>query len=388
MSQNQDYTKHFYSPTIEDKYNAILDGSPKIDGKNYNLDDIDPYILQGDDISCALRAQEVILRDYGIIIPKDELTEFAIEKGWFSTDPETAGTEPEHIGNLLDACGVATTRRYNASIDDLITELNAGHRVIVGVDCHELWVKNEPNLFSRFVAQIENRVDDIINKISGKDEEDLANHALIVSGINVNPNNPSDVKVNIIDTGTGQTSAEYSLKEFYNAWKDGHFYMVSTNEPAPFQYNPETHSMEPSNVETNFIPSMIELPGGLSNRFKLDEGYYSQYADFQPTYRDDLGIYSTLHSPIDEMHFDYDPSYMPDLEHMTILPTQQSIIHDYLNQHDISSHLSSMWHESNNHSEVTGSNYDFSDAHDYSSDDNGVLQGLDYNYGNDFNPDA
>ena len=32
MSQNQDYTKHFYSPTIEDKYNAILDGAPKIDG--------------------------------------------------------------------------------------------------------------------------------------------------------------------------------------------------------------------------------------------------------------------------------------------------------------------------------------------------------------------
>ena len=44
MSQNQDYTKYFYSPTIEDKYNAILDGAPKIDGKNYNLDDIDPYV--------------------------------------------------------------------------------------------------------------------------------------------------------------------------------------------------------------------------------------------------------------------------------------------------------------------------------------------------------
>lgn len=328
VSNHPEYTKHFSTQTIEDKYDAIKEGTFKVDGKNYDLNDLDPFILQGDKISCALRAQEVILRDYGIIIPKEELVEYAVQKGWFSQDPETGGTEKEDIGNILDACGISTTRKDNATIDDIISELNAGHRVIVGVDCNELWIKNEPNLFRRLYGNVVNKVNDIVDDIKGV--EDGGNHALIVSAVNVNPEDPDKATVNIIDTGTGQVCAVYAVKEFRDAWSDARGFMVSTNIPAPFQYNPETHLMEPSSVETSFIPSMIELPDGLNNRFTLGDDYYEQYGNFQPIYNDTFGICDSQHIQIDiGAYSDCQFGYQPDLDGMTIQPTQQFILNNY-----------------------------------------------------------
>lgn len=91
-----------------------------------------------------------------------------MQKGWFCLDPETGGTEKEDIGNILDVCGISTTRKDNATIDDILSELNAGHRVIVGVDCNELWIKNEPILFKRLYGNVVNKVNDLIDNIKGK----------------------------------------------------------------------------------------------------------------------------------------------------------------------------------------------------------------------------
>lgn len=328
VSNLSEYTKHFSTQTIEEKYEAIKEGTFKVDGKNYDLNDLDPFILQGDKISCALRAQEVILRDYGIIIPKEELVEFAEQKGWFSLDPETGGTEKEDIGNILDACGISTTRKDNATIDDILSELNAGHRVIVGVDCNELWIKNEPNLFKRLYGNVVNKVNDLIDNIKGV--EDGGNHALIVSAVNVDTESPDKATVNLIDTGTGQVCAVYTIKEFRDAWSDANGFMVSTNIPAPFQYNHETHLMEPSGVETSFIPSMIELPNGLNNRFILGDDYYEQYGSFQPTYNKSFGICDSQYTQkIDiDADFDWQLGYQSPYDGMTIQPTQQFILNN------------------------------------------------------------
>ena len=355
MSQIPDYTKHFYSPSIEDKYNAIQDGTPKVDGKNYDLNDLDPFILQGDNFSCALRAQEIILRDYGIIIPKEELVEFAVQKGWFSIDPETGGTEKEHIGNILDACGISTTRKDNATIDDIISELNAGHRVIVGVDSNELWIKNEPNLFKRLFGSVVNKVNDLIDNIKGV--EDGGNHALIVSAVNIDPKCPEKATVNLIDTGTGQVCAIYTVKEFRNAWSDANGFMVSTNVPAPFQYNHETHLMEPSSVETSFIPSMIELPNCLNNRFTLGDDYYEQYSCFQPTYNESFGICDSQYIQKIEIgsDFDWQSRYQFPYDGMMIQPSQQFMLNNYdplegiqMQQYDNDSFIAEYTHSSIN----------------------------------------
>lgn len=241
----------------------------------------DPLIDQGPRPSCAIRSQEIILRDYGVAIPQEELISYATQQDWYSDDPENGGTPRNAVGNLLEACGIPTMRTENATIYDIIAELRAGHRVIVSVDAEELWVKQEPNLYKRLFGEFKNRIQDAADKLNGVQG---ANHALIVAGVTVNPKEPSDMRVTLIDSGSGDVCIEYSLKDFQNALEDSNSYMVSTTIPAPYQYNYETHEMEPSSFNTSYYPSMTVLPVGLCNEFHLEEAYYEKYADYEPVY--------------------------------------------------------------------------------------------------------
>lgn len=248
---------------------------------NNEIDTFDPNIWQGNQPTCAIRSQEIILRDYGIFHTQEELVEFAKKNGWFDPDPENGGTDKYAVGNLLDACGIPTTRIDNATIYDIISELRAGHRVIVSVDADELWVKKEPNLFKRVIAQVNNKANDTIQGFLGLEG---ANHALVVAGVNVNPKDPSDIKVTLIDSGTGDVCIEYSFKDFHAAWSDGHCRMISTNIPAPFQYNYLTHQIEPSNITTEYSPAMETMPEGLTNQFHLAQNYFDEYKSYSPSY--------------------------------------------------------------------------------------------------------
>lgn len=251
---------------------------------NYELDTFDPNIWQGNQPTCAIRSQEIILRDYGIFHTQDELVEFATQNGWFDPDPGTGGTDKYAVGNILDACGIPTKRVDDATIYDIISELKAGHRVIVSVDADELWVKKEPNLFKRLAAQVTNKANDKIQDFLGLEG---ANHALVVAGVNVNPKDPSDISVTLIDSGTGDVCIEYSFKEFHNAWSDGHCRMISTEIPAPFQYNYHTHQIEPSNINTDYAPSMAVMPDGLTNQFHLSSSYFSDFENYHANYDND-----------------------------------------------------------------------------------------------------
>lgn len=264
---------------------------------NYELENFDPNIYQGYNNTCAIRSQEIVLRDYGIMLSQDELVQYATENGWFNPDPEHGGTDKENVGNILDACGVTTTRTEDASIYDIIAELRAGHRVIVSVDADELWVKNEPNLFKRLFGEAINHVNDSVQDFLGIEG---ANHALVVAGVNVNPQDPSDISVTLIDSGTGQVCIEYNFKDFQNAWNDGHCLMISTNEPAPFQYNYETHQMEPSSFETNFASTMVEMPVLLANHFELGDRYLSSFNGFEPSFNDDDNMIAVFNDNWDD----------------------------------------------------------------------------------------
>lgn len=250
---------------------------------NNEIDKFDSNVWQGNQPTCAIRSQEIILRDYGICHTQEELIEFATKNGWFNPSPENGGTDKYSVGNILDACGIPTTRKDNATINDIISELKAGHRVIVSVDADELWVKNESNLLKRVAGQITNKTNDTIQNFLGIEG---ANHALIVAGANINTKNPSDIKVTLIDPGTGEVCVEYEFKDFHDAWSDGHCRMISTNIPAPFQYNYHTHQIEPSNFNTDYSPSMAVMPDGLANQFQLPTDYYTKYEDLQPAYDD------------------------------------------------------------------------------------------------------
>ncbi len=160
--------------------------------------------------TCAIKSQQLILEDFGIHFTEDQLRNEAMMYGWYN-----GGTSPEDVGKLLELHGIPVTQYENANIFNLVNELAQGHKVIVGVDSGELWGDN------------------IFDKIF---EDNEADHALIVSGVDTS--DPNNVKVIVTDPGTGNLLKEYSMEEFVDAWEDSNCFIMATNDPVPEIFNP------------------------------------------------------------------------------------------------------------------------------------------------------
>lgn len=230
----------------------MLTFGPKVSYTNFDYN-----IFQGHDPICAIRCQEMILRDYGIQIPKEELTAYATAQGWY----HGSGTKPSDVGNLLETCNVGTHSQHCNSVYDLINELKEGHRVIVGVDSRELWA--EP----------------------GTEEYDFyrnlthADHALIVTSVKIDPENPENSTVVLTDPGNGSIM-EYSFERFAHSWGDSNFFMMATDEPAPYQYNAETQCMEVSNFATDFCLQEFPFHNEFTDIWEVDQlGYVPYYGE-------------------------------------------------------------------------------------------------------------
>ena len=227
----------------------------------------DPMIFQGYEGVCAIRSQQIILRDYGIDIPLEDLKQFAIENGWYNED----GTPMGYVGALLASCGVEVRQDINCTVYDLVNELAQGHRVIVGVDANELWADRNGSV----VDQAKTWLEDVFVK-------EGANHALIVAGVEVNPNDPEDVKVILTDPGTGDLRIEYTLDDFMDAWEDSDCFMTTTTSPAPYQYDPVHGCEVPSNfavdqyIANNSLPLAPDVRGV---EYEVAEGYSAYYSD-------------------------------------------------------------------------------------------------------------
>lgn len=252
-----------------------LETASRIFGEGGNGTDpiIDPMINQGPEGVCAIRSQQIILRDYGIDVSLEELKQFAIQNGWYE---DGDGTPMGYVGAIIDACGVGVRQDINCTVYDLVNELAQGHRVIVGVDANELWADRDGNL----IAQSKEFIKDIFS------EE--ANHALIVAGVEVNPNDPEDVKVILTDPGTGDLRIEYTLEQFMDAWEDSDCFMTTTTTPAPYQYDEVHGCMVPSNfavdqfIDANSLPLQadVRIPDGyLASNAYYSEGHLNSISD-------------------------------------------------------------------------------------------------------------
>lgn len=239
--------------------------------KNYGesgLNIQDPInIQQPDDHSCALRSQQIILRDFGIDIPFKDLEKFALENTYYCED----GTPMFDIGNVLQLAGVPVHQAIGQTVYDLTNELAQGHRVIVSVDAYELWDNDTVG------GKLKNWFNDVFGDQGG-------NHALIVAGVEVNPEDPSDVKVILTDPGSGDLRIEYPMDQFLDAWSDSNCFMVATNDPAPYQYDPNTGMEVPSNffVEQHFNQWVAE------NSYQLNPDLINVPADYAPAYNGHL----------------------------------------------------------------------------------------------------
>ena len=217
---------------------------PNLFGHDVNRNDntYDANIDQGPQPTCAVRSQEIVLRDFGIQIPQDELRDYAQAMGWYNE-----GIPNHYMGNLLETCGVHVHKMWGAGINNLINELALGHRIIVSVDSNELMSQYGSDEWKKFQA------------------EHGYNHALIVAGINVDKFDPHKLSVVLTDSRDGSVYIEYDFNHFYQAWQDSNFFMMATDEAAPYQYNEVTHQMEPSNFATEFNMAKFPFHNEFSN---------------------------------------------------------------------------------------------------------------------------
>ena len=251
----------------------IMANTIKVSSSNYgetgqNIKD-PIFIQQPDDHSCALRSQQIVLRDFGIDIPFKDLEKIAKDNGVYSDN----GTSMCDVGKVLDIAGVSMHQVIGSNMFDLTNELAQGHRVIVGVDANELWYNNS------ITGKMRNWFDDVTGNQGG-------NHALIVAGVEVNPKDPNDVNVVLTDPGSGDLRIEYPMKQFMDAWKDTNCFMAATDSPAPYQYDPVTKMEVPSNfvVEHQFNQFVAE------NSYQLSPDLINIPQDYQPAFSEHLDI--------------------------------------------------------------------------------------------------
>lgn len=177
------------------------------------VDFVNPIQQQYPD-TCAIKSQQLILKDFGIDVSETECVQYCYDHGWYVPG---GGTMPENVGKLLVDVGIPCTQRADANIFDLMNEIQQGHKVIVGVDANELWKDGPINAIIEWLRDI----------FMGEQ----ANHALIVAGLDYS--DPDHPYVILTDPGSGEAGKPYPIDQFMDAWSDSQHFIVSTNIPTP-----------------------------------------------------------------------------------------------------------------------------------------------------------
>lgn len=160
----------------------------------------DKNILQSYPASCAIKCQQIILRDYGIDVSEEDLCRVAKENGWYD---EKVGVYMHDNGKLLGCFGIGYHHSQGNDIAGIESEIRNTHRVMVNIN-HA--------------------------KLAGKhDRNGQACHAVIVYSL-------VDDSVFVINPSTG-INESYSKELFEYAWKDSDNYMLATDSRAVFEYD-------------------------------------------------------------------------------------------------------------------------------------------------------
>ena len=189
-----------------------------------------------DEMDCAIRAQQMVLRNYGVEVSLEELRALAVKKGWFV---EGKGSAFDFVGELLNSYGVEAVQMRNAGIYHIMHELSQGHKIIVGVD-------------------------------EEKQDTEGEQHVILVAGIDTT--DPDNLKVVIRDPSHPEQEQRYSAKEFMERWKHTGCFMVSTKQAAPLSANPE---MEHFDYQLGYVRKFADVAYEEIIKRLAEEGYIS-----------------------------------------------------------------------------------------------------------------
>jgi len=219
---------------------------------------------------CSVMCEAYILRRRDIAFEESDLLHIARVNCWLKAQ----GTPLHSIGQLLAHEGLMVIRKYDATLDDIAQALRFDNDVIVALDRDKLY----PEL---------------------PDEEDAANHAVVVTAIDIETNS-----VSLYDPSQ-LSIINYQLSTFENAWKESQHYMVRVLQSVD-EYNPQPINLDniPLGDELNeLIEAIAENAHDVWAIARMKEGWtYGPVRDDAKKQHPDLIPYSAL--PDSEKEYD------------------------------------------------------------------------------------
>ena len=219
LSENEDEMDVLLAARAEMAYQEDI-ARPSVFARS--MIEYDEYALAAasEKMDCAIKAQQMVLRNYGIEVSTEELTALAKKQGWFE---EGKGSAFDFVGELLNHYGVESVQMRNAGVYHIMHELSQGHKIIVGVD-------------------------------ADASEAAEAQHVMLVAGIDTT--DPDHLKVVVRDPSHPEQDNTYSASEFMERWKHTGCFMVSTKQPAPLSANPE---MQHFDYELGYVRKFADV---------------------------------------------------------------------------------------------------------------------------------
>ena len=219
---------------------------------------------------CSVLCEAYILQRRHIGVEKDCLLATAREHHWLRPN----GVPLHAIGQLLSHHGLIVSRKYDGSLDAIAEALGRDNDVIVAVDSDKLY----PNI---------------------PDEEDAANHAVVVTAIDKHNDT-----VTIYDPQHNRQGTIISY-QFNQAWRESCYYMVCVLQSVE-EYTPQP-------IYLDYIPltdDLIELREAIAENAhdvwaaaRIKEGWtYGPERDDEKKKHPDLIPYSAL--PDSEKEYD------------------------------------------------------------------------------------
>lgn len=156
------------------------------------------------DSLCAVRCEEYILHCFGIHKSLEELRELALKEGWLAED----GARIQDLGNTSQAFGLEVKKHSDASLQDIMKELEEGKQVIAAVDGGELI--GDP---------VEERLEDVF-------AGGIVDHCVVVLAIDLDMD-----EVALFDPAFGPIPLSVPVAQFMDAWADSGYYCVLVASP-------------------------------------------------------------------------------------------------------------------------------------------------------------
>lgn len=222
---------------------------------------------------CVVRCEGYALRALGIDVSDKELETTSVNNRWLQKE----GVPLHYIGQLSGNYGLYVKRKYDCSLDDIMTDLKQGDVVIAVIDNTEL--KHSLKEAKRNDAELGEK----------------PNHAVVIKSIDLNLK-----QIEIFDPETPNFTKVFPLDIFKDAWDDSCNYLVSISNQD--DYEPHPLNLDDVPIE----PELMEL------REAIAENAHEVWAKAR---KEEGWTYGTVRDDVKKRHPDLLPyNILPDSE--------------------------------------------------------------------------